>query len=68
MQGLLPEVKQELEKFFAATDELEAKTLKSLGAGDLTKSKPIIVLINGGSASRPPKSWRARSKITGVRP
>jgi inorganic pyrophosphatase len=31
VQGLLPEVKQELEKFFAATDELQAKTLKFLG-------------------------------------
>ena len=31
VSDLPPELKQELEKFFVATDELEAKTLKFLG-------------------------------------
>ena len=35
--------------------------------GDLTQGLPIVVLINGGSASHP-KSLRARCRITGAPP
>jgi inorganic pyrophosphatase len=31
LEGISPEVRAELEKFFVATDELEAKTLRFLG-------------------------------------
>ena len=34
-----PELKQELEKFFVATDELEAKTLKFLAGRDQRRRK-----------------------------
>lgn len=42
VQGLLPEVKQELEKFFAATDELQAKTLKFLGWQGPKEAKKLV--------------------------
>jgi len=42
VQGLLPEVKQELGKFFAATDELQAKTLKFLGWQGPKKAKKLV--------------------------
>jgi inorganic pyrophosphatase len=42
VQGLLPEVKEELEKFFAATDELQAKTLKFLGWQGPKEAKKLI--------------------------
>jgi inorganic pyrophosphatase len=42
VQGLLPEVKQELEKFFVATDELEAKTLKFLGWQGPNEAKKLV--------------------------
>jgi inorganic pyrophosphatase len=42
VQRLLPEVKQELEKFFVATDELEAKTLKFLGWHGPKEAKKLV--------------------------
>ena len=42
VQGLLPEVKQELEKFFVATDELQAKTLKFLGWQGPNEAKKLV--------------------------
>jgi inorganic pyrophosphatase len=40
--GAPAEVKQELEKFFAATDELEAKTLKFLGLAGTEGSEKVV--------------------------
>ena len=37
-----PEVKEELEKFFVATDELEAKTLKFLGWHGPAQAKKLV--------------------------
>ena len=37
-----PEVKEELEKFFVATDELEAKTLKFLGWQGPAQAKKLV--------------------------
>ena len=34
----------------------------SARGGDMTKGKPLVVLINGGSRHRPPRSWPARSR------
>jgi inorganic pyrophosphatase len=42
VQALLPELKQELEKFFVATDELQAKTLKFLGWRGPQEAKKLI--------------------------
>jgi len=42
VQGLLPEVKQELEKFFVATDELQAKTVKFLGWQGPNEAKKLV--------------------------
>lgn len=42
VQGLRPELKQELEKFFVATDELEAKTLKFLSWQGPNEAKKLI--------------------------
>src|SRR5262245_66593812 len=39
---LPPEVKEELEKFFVATDELEAKTLKFLGWQGPAQAKKLV--------------------------
>jgi inorganic pyrophosphatase len=39
---LPPEVKEELEKFFVATDELEAKTLKFLGWHGPAQAKKLV--------------------------
>jgi inorganic pyrophosphatase len=39
---LPPEVKEELEKFFVATDELEAKTLKFLGWQAPAQAKKLV--------------------------
>jgi inorganic pyrophosphatase len=39
---LPPELKQELEKFFVATDELEAKTLKFLGWQGPAQAKKLV--------------------------
>ena len=37
-----PELKEELEKFFVATDELEAKTLKFLGWQGPAEAKKLV--------------------------
>jgi inorganic pyrophosphatase len=42
VQDLPPELKQELEKFFVATDELEAKTLKFLGWQGPAQAKKLV--------------------------
>jgi len=42
VQDLQPEVKQELEKFFVATDELEAKTLKFLSWQGPAQAKKLV--------------------------
>ena len=42
VQDLQPEVKQELEKFFVATDELEAKTLKFLSWQGSAQAKKLV--------------------------
>jgi inorganic pyrophosphatase len=41
-EDLPPEVKEELEKFFVATDELEAKTLKFLGWQGPAQAKKLV--------------------------
>src|SRR5215470_5703001 len=42
VQDLPPELKEELEKFFVATDELEAKTLKFLGWHGPAQAKKLV--------------------------
>lgn len=42
MKDLLPETRQELEKFFAATDELEAKTLTFLGWAGPNEAERLV--------------------------
>ena len=42
VSDLPPELKQELEKFFMATDELEAKTLKFLGWQGPAQAKKLV--------------------------
>ena len=42
VQDLPPELKEELEKFFVATDELEAKTLKFLGWKGSAQAKKLV--------------------------
>ena len=42
IQELPPALKQELEKFFVATDELEAKTLKFLGWQGPAQAKKLV--------------------------
>ena len=42
VKDLLPETRQELEKFFAAPDELEAKTLKFLGWQGPAQAKKLV--------------------------
>jgi inorganic pyrophosphatase len=42
VQDLPPEIKEELEKFFVATDELEAKTLKLLGWRGPAQAKKLV--------------------------
>ena len=42
VRDLPPEVKEELEKFFVATDELESKTLKFLGWKGPAEAKKLI--------------------------
>jgi inorganic pyrophosphatase len=42
VSDLPPELKQELEKFFVATDELEAKTLRFLGWQGPVQAKKLV--------------------------
>lgn len=42
LESISPEVRAELEKFFVATDELEAKTLKFLGWKGPAEAKKLI--------------------------
>jgi inorganic pyrophosphatase len=42
LEGISPEVRAELEKFFVATDELEAKTLRFLGWKGPDEAKKLI--------------------------
>ena len=42
IQELPPALKQELEKFFVATDELEAKTLRFLGGQGPAQAKKLV--------------------------
>src|SRR5258708_13571166 len=42
LEGISPEVRAEMEKFFVATDELEAKTLKFLGWKGPAEAKKLI--------------------------
>lgn len=42
LEGISPEVRVELEKFFVATDELEAKTLRFLGWKGPDEAKKLI--------------------------
>jgi len=42
IQELPPALKQELEKFFVATDELEAKTLRFLGWQGPAQAKKLV--------------------------
>jgi inorganic pyrophosphatase len=67
VQDLPPEVKEELEKFFVATDELEAKTLKFLGWQGPAQAKKLVSVAKGFSRKGIRVSRRSIRQIANVR-